>query len=90
LIVKLKRIVAAAAFFGTLGFTAIGLSGVANAEQAVSSPLGVTWKVDKPHWNDRRDNNRDWRDGRWDGRYYGGPCLWVPPAVSGWVPPAVC
>jgi hypothetical protein len=90
LIVKLKRVVATAAFVGTLGFTAIGLSGVASAEQAVPNSPGVTWKLDKPHWNDRHDNDRGWRDTRWDGPYYGGPCLWVPPAVSGWVPPAVC
>jgi len=49
----------------------------------------MTFKLDKPRWHDRRDDYREWRDDRWNGGY-GGPCLWVPPAVSGWVPPAVC
>lgn len=88
---KLKRIAAGAAFVGTLGFTAVGLSSVANAEQAVPNSPGVTWKLDKPHWNDwYDDDDREWRGARWDGPRYGGPCAWVPPAVSGWVPPAVC
>lgn len=87
---KLKRIAAGAAFVGTLGFTAVGMSGVANAEQAVPNSPGMTWKLDKPRWHDRYDDDRGWRDARWDGPRYGGPCMWVPPAVSGWVPPAVC
>ncbi len=88
----MKRIGAGAAFVATLGFTAVGWSaGVANAEQAVPNSPGVTWKHDKPHWDDwYDDDDRNWRGARWDGPYYGGPCVWVPPAVSGWVPPAVC
>ena len=86
---KLKSIAAGAACVGALSFSAVGISGVANAEQAVPNSPGMTFKLDKPRWHDRRDDYREWRDDRWNGGY-GGPCLWVPPAVSGWVPPAVC
>lgn len=90
----MKKIAAGAAFIGTLGFTAVGLSaGLANAEEALPNSPGVTWKLDKPkpHWDDWRDDRR-WRGAGWDSPYYygPGPCQWVPPAVSGWVPPAVC
>jgi hypothetical protein len=91
LIVNMKKIGVGAAFAATLGLTGVGLSaGVANAEQAVPNSPGMTWKLDKPRWHDRYDDDRDWREARWDGPRYGGPCVWVPPAVSGWVPPAVC
>jgi len=83
----MKKFGASVAFVGAMGFTALGLSAaVANAEPAVPNSPGVTFKLDKPRWHDRRDDYREWRD---DYRYYG-PCAWVPPNVSGWVPPAVC
>ncbi|MFI5511554.1 hypothetical protein ACIA48_29190 [Mycobacterium sp. NPDC051804] len=83
----MKNIGASMAFVGVMGFTAVGLStAVANAEPAVPNSAGVPFKLDKPRWHDRRDDYREWRD---DYRYYG-PCAWVPPNVSGWVPPAVC
>jgi len=91
--VNMKKFGAGVAFVGTVGFAAIGLSaGAANAEPAVPNSPGMTWKLDKPHWHDRYDDDyREWRDDRWDGPRYGyGNCAWVPPAVSGWVPPAVC
>ncbi len=85
----MKKFGAGVAF--VVGFTAVGLSaGVANAEPAVPSSPGMTWKLDKPHWHDRHYDDRDWREANWDAPRYGGPCVWVPPAVSGWVPPAVC
>jgi hypothetical protein len=95
-IVTVKKIGTQATIVGALAFTALGFgSGVANADQPVPSSPGMTWKLDRPHWDDWDD---DWDDGwgggpRWDGPgyYYGsGPCVWVPPAVSMWVPPAVC
>ena len=88
---KMKKIGASMAFVGAMGFTAVGLSAaVANAEPAVPNSSGITWKIDKPRWHDRRDDYREWREDRWDGPRYYGPCAWVPPNVSGWVPPAVC
>jgi hypothetical protein len=95
-IVNMKKIGAGAAAVSALAFTAVGISaGVASADQPVPSSPGMTWKLDKPHWDDWDDDDWDdgWRGGpRWDGPgYYGvGPCVWVPPAVSVWVPPAVC
>jgi hypothetical protein len=95
-IVNMKRIGAEAAVVSALAFTAIGMgAGVASADQPLPATPGMTWKLDKPHWNDWDDDWDDggWRGGpRWDGPgYYGnGPCVWVPPAVSMWVPPAVC
>jgi hypothetical protein len=87
----MKKMGAGMAFAGTLGFAAVGLSaGFANAEPAVPNTPGITWKMDKPYWHDRHDDDRRWRDARWDGPRYYGPCAWVPPNVSGWVPPAVC
>ena len=89
----MKKFGAGVAFVGTVGFAAVGLSaGVANGDPAVPNSPGMTWKLDKPHWHDRYDDDyREWRDDRWDGPRYGyGNCAWVPPAVSGWVPPAVC
>jgi hypothetical protein len=93
--VTMKKIVTHGAIAGALGLTALGVgAGSANADQPIPSSPGMTWKLDKPHWDDDWD---DWDDGprggpRWDGSgYYGnGPCVWVPPAVSMWVPPAVC
>jgi hypothetical protein len=94
-IVNMKRIGAEAAVVSALAFTAIGMgAGVASADQTLPATPGMTWKLDKPHWNDWDDWDDDgWRGGaRWDGPgYYGnGACVWVPPAVSMWVPPAVC
>jgi hypothetical protein len=94
----MKKIVTQGAIAGALGLTALGVgAGPANADQPIPSSPGMTWKLDKPHWNDWDDWDDDWNDGwrggqRWDGPgYYGnGPCVWVPPAVSVWVPPAVC
>ena len=89
--VKMKKIGACVAFVGAMGFTAVGLSAAAaNAEPVVPNSPGITLKLDKPRWHDRRDDYREWRDARWDGPRYYGPCGWVPPNVSGWVPPAVC
>ena len=71
---NMKKIAAGAAFVGSMGFTAVGLSaGVANAEQAVPNSPGVTWKLDKPRWHDRYDDDRDWRGARWDGPGYRRP-----------------
>jgi hypothetical protein len=93
LIVNVKKIGADAAIVGALAFTALGLgSGVANADQAIPSSPGVTWKLDRDDWDDWDDWDDDWRgrDWRgWDGPRWGN-CAWVPPAVSIWVPPAVC
>ena len=93
----MKKIGAQTAIVGALAFTALGLgSGVASADQLAPTSPGMTWKLDKPDrdWDDWDDDwNDGWRGGprweRWDGPRYGG-CVWVPPAVSQWVPPAVC
>lgn len=86
---NMKKFGAGMAF--VVGFTALGLgAGVANAEPAVPNSPGIAWELNKPRWHDRHHDDHDWREARWDGPRYGGPCVWVPPAVSGWVPPAVC
>ncbi|KKW62290.1 hypothetical protein ABQF17_12585 [Mycolicibacterium elephantis] len=89
---NVRMLGAGAAMVGALGFTALGVgAGVASAEQAVPNSPGVTWKLDRPHWDDDWDDWRhEWRGARWDGPRYGGACAWVPPAVSMWVPPAAC
>ncbi len=98
---NMKTIVTQGAIAGALGFAALGVgAGVANADQPMPSSPGMTWKLDKPHWDDWDDWDDDWNRGnrgwnggqQWNGPgYYGnGPCVWVPPAVSMWVPPAVC
>ena len=98
---NVKKIGMEAAIVGALAATSLGIgSAVANADQAVPNSSGLTWKLDRPHhndwddWDDWDDDEwRGWRGGPgWDGPgyYYGGPCAWVPPAVSGWVPPAAC
>jgi hypothetical protein len=91
---NVKKIGAEASIVGALAVTALGLgTGVANADQPVPSSPGVTWKLDND-WDDWDDDwdDRGWR--RWDGPRWDGPhwghCAWVPPAVSMWVPPAVC
>jgi hypothetical protein len=96
LIVNVTKIGAQSALVGALAFTALGIgSGIANAHPQAPSTPGITWKLDRPHHDDWDNHDDDWRDARWDGprwdgpAYYG-PCVWVPPAVSGWVPPAVC
>ncbi len=96
---NVTKIGAGSAVVGALALTALGIgSGVASAEQQAPATPSVTWKLDRPghgDWDDWDDWDDDWRgarwDGpRWDGPAYYGPCVWVPPAVAGWVPPAVC
>jgi hypothetical protein len=95
LIVSVKKIGVQAGLVGALAFTALGVgAGVANAEEALPSTPGVTWKLDKD-WDDWRGWDNPGSGPRWDGPayyapQYSGPCVWVPPAVAGWVPPAVC
>jgi hypothetical protein len=95
----MKRIGTQTAIVSVLALTAVGFgAGLANADQPLPATPGMTWKLDKPRWNDWDHDDWDggWRGGpRWDGPAYngyygGGPCMWVPPAVSMWVPPAVC
>ncbi|MCT7659945.1 hypothetical protein [Mycobacterium deserti] len=84
-----------AAIVGALAVTALGVgAGVANADEAIASSAGNAWAIDRPDWDDDWRGPK-WDDRRWDGpRYWNGPqygnCAWVPPAVSMWVPPAVC
>ncbi|OBG20837.1 hypothetical protein A5765_22290 [Mycolicibacterium celeriflavum] len=87
-----KRIGVQAALIGALAATAVGVgSGVANAEQPVPNAPGMTWKLDKwDDWDDRGRGPRWDSPAYWNGPQYGGPCAWVPPAVSMWVPPAAC
>jgi hypothetical protein len=89
--VNVKKFGAAAAMVGALGFTALGVgAGVASADHAVPNTPGVTWKLDRPHWDDHWDHrHQEWRGAGWRGPH-DNPCAWVPPAVSVWVPPAVC
>lgn len=92
---RVNRIGVQAALVGALAVTALGVgAGVANAEQHTPSSPGMTWKLDKD-WDDWDDWDKPGRGPRWDGpAYWNGPqyghCAWVPPAVSMWVPPAVC
>ena len=95
---NVKKIGAGAVIVGALAVGGLGVgSGVAGADQSVPGSPGVTWKLDRPHWDNwdgEGGEGRDWdgwRGGpRWNGPGYYGGCAWVPPAVSMWVPPAVC
>ena len=87
---SMKKIATGAAI-GAWAVTALGLgAGVANADEAVAESPGKSWATDRPD----RDWDDDWRGPKWDNRRWNGPqygnCAWVPPAVSMWVPPAVC
>jgi hypothetical protein len=93
--VNMKAIAAEAAIVSALAVTAVGLgSGVASADQPLTSPSGVTWKLDRGghgHGGDWDwDDNDGWRGGPvWQAPP--APCgggYWVPPAVWQWVPPA--
>jgi hypothetical protein len=89
--VNTKKIGAGALIVGAMAVTGLGLSsGMANAEPTVPSSPGTMWKLDEgDDWDGWDDDWRRWDGPRWDGGgYYG--CQWVPPAVSIWVPPAVC
>ncbi len=88
---NVKMFGAGAAMVGALGFTALGVgAGVASADQTVPGSPSVTFKLDRPHWDDDWHHWRHERGPRgWHGPHHN-PCAWVPPAVSGWVPPAVC
>ncbi|MGE2719840.1 hypothetical protein [Mycolicibacterium celeriflavum] len=94
---NVKKIGVQAGLVGALAFSALGLgAGVAGADDAVPTTPGMTWKLDKwddwHDWDKRRGPRGPHWNGPayWDGPYYGGPCAWVPPAVSAWVPPAAC
>lgn len=90
---NVKKIGAAAALASAMALTAVGFgAGLANAEQFAPDSPGITWKLDRhgDHWD-----HDGWRGPGWNApAYWDGPvnngCAWVPPAVSMWVPPAVC
>ena len=94
-IVNMKKLGVEAAVVSALAFTFTGMgigAGIANADQAVPSNPGMTWKLGHGHgW--------DWDGDDWDEGWRGGPVwqappapcgagYWVPPAVWQWVPPA--
>lgn len=95
---NVKKIGAEAAIVGALAVTTLGIgSGVAGADQPIPDSPGATWSLDRGHGEGGEGPDWDgdwngWRDGPqyWNGPQYWGNCAWVPPAVSMWVPPAVC
>jgi hypothetical protein len=64
----LKKIAGAAAIAGALGFSAIGLAGVANAAPAPQGVPGVVHQAQLDDWH-----GGGWHGGGWGGPGRGGP-----------------
>lgn len=75
---NLKRIAAGTAMAGALGFTALGLVGVANAAPVSPAVTGILWSQDRGHGGDYWDHGdrRDWGDR--GGYGYGGNYGYAP------------
>jgi hypothetical protein len=93
----LKRIVGAGAIAGAVGFSAIGLAGVANAAPTPQAAPGVVHQAQLAGWSGGRGGGfhgggGGWRGGRgfggpgWGGQGFGGPGGWggpPPPCLLG-------
>jgi len=93
----LKKIVGAGAIAGAVGFSAIGLAGVANAAPTPQAAPGVVHQAQLAGWGGGRGGGfhgggGGWRGGRgwggpgWGGRGFGGPGGWggpPPPCLLG-------
>jgi hypothetical protein len=93
----LKKIVGAGAIAGAVGFSAIGLAGVANAAPTPPAAPGVVHQAQLAGWGGGRGGGfhgggGGWRGGRgwggpgWGGRGFGGPGGWggpPPPCLIG-------
>jgi hypothetical protein len=87
----LKKIIGTGAIAGALGFSAIGLAGVASAAPAPQTTPGVVHQAQLtgwggPGWHGPGWHGRDWRGGGWGrpgwGAGWGGPPL-PPPCPFG-------
>jgi|SRR5271156_4887456 len=73
----LKKIVGAGAVAGALGFSAIGLAGVANAAPTPQAGSGVVHQAQLAGWH---GGGGGWHGDRgWGGRGWGGPGGWGGP-----------
>jgi hypothetical protein len=93
----LKKIVGAGAIAGAVGFSAIGLAGVANAAPTPQAAPGVVHQAQLAGWGGGRGGGfhgggGGWRGGRgfggpgWGGPGFGGPGGWggpPPPCLIG-------
>jgi hypothetical protein len=81
----LKKIVGAGAIAGAIGFSAIGLAGVANAAPTPQAAPGVVHQAQLAGWGGGRGGGfhgggGGWRGGGWrGGRGFGGPGWGGPP-----------
>jgi hypothetical protein len=71
----LKKIVGAGAIAGALGFSALGLAGVANAAPAPQAAPGVVHQAQFAGWGGGRGGGGGWHGGGrgFGGRGFGGP-----------------
>ena len=80
----LKKIVGTGAIAGALGFSAIGLAGVANAAPAPQAAPGTVQHVQLAGWHgggwhDHGWGGPGWRGPGWGGPGWGGVGWWGPP-----------
>jgi hypothetical protein len=78
----LKKVVGAGAIAGAVGFSAIGLAGVANAAPSPQAAPGVVHQAQLAGWGGGRGGGGGWHGGRGWGRpgWGGGPGWGGPPA----------
>jgi hypothetical protein len=69
---NLKKIVGAGAIAGTLGFSAIGLAGAADAATLPSAAPSVAQHVQLAGWGGHGWGGRGWGGRGWGGRGWGG------------------
>ena len=87
----LKKVVGAGAIAGAVGFSAIGLAGVANAAPSPQAAPGVVHQAQLAGWGGWRGGGGGWRGGGggWHGgRGWGRPGWGGGPGWGG--PPAPC
>lgn len=80
----LKKIIGATAIAGALGFSAIGLAGVANAAPAPQDVPGVAHNAQLVDWHGGDRWGHGWGGAGWGGPGWGDPG-WGPPP-----PPPPC
>ena len=100
---RIKKAVTRASIAGALAVTGVGLAlGVANADTpSPQPPTSIPGGVALDDWG----YGPGYGPGGWSGAPgygpgygwagapgygYNGPCVWIPPVVSQWIPPAVC
>jgi hypothetical protein len=91
----LKKVVGMGAIAGALGFSAVGLAGVANAAPMPQAAPGVVQQAQLTGWGGPGWGGRGWGGPGWHGRGWGGPGWrgpgWGGPGFAGWGgPPPPC